>query len=120
LSDIVEELEDAVDRFESHPELELLELKEVTNMLRVLGDVGRDIIGSVIGKLMELMDGKRLGENISALYTSLKNAGMPDPIIQEIIKDYVNKALSMANIGEIVEKLLPVITQRKVEKEEKE
>jgi len=105
LTDVVKEIEDYINSL-SRPS-EVSELREVSNLLKTLGDVARDVLGSAISKFMEIVDGRKLGENISSLYTNLKNAGLPDQVIQEIIRDYTAKILSaVPNIADLVAKFL--------------
>jgi len=117
LSDIIRELEDSIVDLTKPSEVE--ELREVGNFIRTLGDVARDVIGSAISKFTEMINGKRLGENIASLYTSLKNAGLPDQVIQDIVKEYTTRTLSaVPNIAELVSKFLTMAEIKK--KEEKE
>jgi len=117
LSDIIDDLEDSVEDLTKPSDVE--ELREVGNLLKTLGDVARDVIGSAISKFSEMIDGKRLGVNIAALYTSLKTAGLPDQVIQDIVKEYTTKTLSaVPNIAELVSKFLTMAEIKK--KEEKE
>jgi hypothetical protein len=92
--------------------LEVEELREVKELIKTLGEVGKDVVGTIVVKLGEFFDGKRLGENISALYTSLKNTGMPDDMIKEIVMDYVKRTLTVVpEVYELISKFL-VMTQR--------
>jgi DNA-directed RNA polymerase beta' subunit len=122
LEDTIQELEDAVMGLESRSDVE--ELKEVGNLLRTLGDVARDVLGSAINKFIEIIDGKRLGENIAALYNSLKSAGLPDQVVHDIVKEYTTRVLSsIPNIADLASKFLSVAemrgkkTEKEVEKE---
>jgi flagellin-specific chaperone FliS len=118
LEDTIHELEDAVMGLERRSDVE--ELKEVGNLLRTLGDVARDVLGSAINKFTEIIDGKRLGENIAALYNSLKGAGLPDQVVQDIVKEYTTRVLSsIPNIADLASKFLSVAEVRgnKAEKE---
>jgi DNA-directed RNA polymerase beta' subunit len=122
LEDTIHELEDAVMGLESRSDVE--ELKEVGNLLRTLGDVARDVLGSAINKFIEIIDGKRLGENIAALYNSLKSAGLPDQVVHDIVKEYTTRVLSsIPNIADLASKFLSVAemrgkkTEKEVEKE---
>jgi hypothetical protein len=122
LEDTIQELEDAVMGLESHSDVE--ELKEVGNLLRTLGDVARDVLGSAINKFIEIINGKRLGENIAALYNSLKSAGLPDQVVHDIVKEYTTRVLSsIPNIADLASKFLSVAemrgkkTEKEVEKE---
>jgi len=118
LEDIINELEDAIMGLERRCDVE--ELKEVGNLLRTLGDVARDVLGSAINKFTEIIDGKRLGENIAALYNSLKGAGLPDQVVQDIVKEYTTRVLSsIPNIADLASKFLSVagVRGKKAEKE---
>jgi flagellin-specific chaperone FliS len=118
LEDTINELEDAITSLERRCDVE--ELKEVGILLRTLGDVARDVLGSAINKFIEIIDGKRLGENIAALYNSLKGAGLPDQVVQDIVKEYTTRVLSsIPNIADLASKFLSVAEVRgnKAEKE---
>jgi len=122
LENTIHELEDAAMGLKSRSDVE--ELKEVGNLLRTLGDVARDVLGSAINKFIEIIDGKRLGENIAALYNSLKSAGLPDQVVHDIVKEYTTRVLSsIPNIADLASKFLSVAemrgkkTEKEVEKE---
>jgi archaellum component FlaC len=118
LEDTINELEDAITGLERRCDVE--ELKEVGNLLRTLGDVARDVLGSAINKFTEIIDGKRLGENIAALYNSLKGAGLPDQVVQDVVKEYTTRVLSsIPNIADLASKFLSVaeVRGKKAEKE---
>lgn len=92
------------------PEYELTvireSLREVTNMFKTIGELVKD---SIISYMDKQFNARKLGEDIASLYTSLKNAGLPDQMINDIVKEYTKKALSGLNIGELVEKLLSML-----------
>ncbi|WP_440058972.1 hypothetical protein ACSU1N_04035 [Thermogladius sp. 4427co] len=117
LKDIAGELE------ESKARLEVEELREVGNLIKTLGSTARELITPLIDKLMEALDGKRLGENVSTLYRSLKESGMPDQLVESIVREYVGKALSLANIGDVLSRVLagfgkpPSMVKKEEEKE---
>jgi len=121
LSDIIDELEDVVYSLEDFAtglskSSDVEELREVGRFIRVLGDVARDVLGSAISKFSEIIDGRRLGENVAALYTSLKNAGLPDHLVQEIVKEYTTRTLSsIPNLADLVSKFLTVAEMKKEE-----
>jgi exonuclease VII small subunit len=117
LSDVIRELEDSVIDLTKPSEVE--ELREVSNLLRTLGDVARDVIGSAISKFTEMINGKRLGENIASLYTSLKSSGLPEQVIQDIIKEYTTRTLSaIPNIAELISKFFAMAEAKKKESRE--
>jgi archaellum component FlaC len=45
-----------------------VELREVGELIKTLGEVGKDVIGTIVVKLGKFFDGKKLGERIIALH----------------------------------------------------
>jgi hypothetical protein len=101
-------IEDAKKRVSPEYELTVIResLREVTNMFKTIGELVKD---SIISYMDKQFNARKLGEDIASLYTSLKNAGLPDQMINDIVKEYTKKALSGLNIGELVEKLLSML-----------
>jgi predicted transcriptional regulator len=101
-------IEDTKKRVSPEYELTVIResLREVTNMFKTIGELVKD---SIISYMDKQFNARKLGEDIASLYTSLKNAGLPDQMINDIVKEYTKKALSGLNIGELVEKLLSML-----------
>jgi predicted transcriptional regulator len=101
-------IEDTKKRVSPEYELTLIResLREVTNMFKTIGELVKD---SIISFMDKQFNARKLGEDIASLYTSLKNAGLPDQMINDIVKEYTRKALSGLNIGEFMEKLLSML-----------
>lgn len=99
LEDLVENAEDVIVEI-SGKKSDTEELREVLGVvapfLKDLGSTMKDILDTALGKLTEFLDGKKLGENIASLYENLKKTGMPDQMINEIVKEYVRKLLESA------------------------
>jgi predicted transcriptional regulator len=101
-------IEDTKKRVSPEYELTVIResMREVTNMFKTIGELVKD---SIISYMDKQFNARKLGEDIASLYTSLKNAGLPDQMINDIVKEYTKKALSGLNIGELVEKLLSML-----------
>lgn len=95
IEELIDETEEVIDRLSRGGKSEAEEVKEileaVSPFLKDLGSMVRQVIDSALGKVREFLDGKTLGENISALYERLKAAGLPEDVIKEIIKDYTKR-----------------------------
>ncbi len=78
------------------------ELSDVEELKAVLKAIS-DFIASLKGPLKELMDtimssldGSKLGEEVSALYKKLIDSGMPEDMVNEMVKTYFKHKLESA------------------------
>lgn len=55
---------------------------------------------------MSSLDGRKLGQEIAELYKTLKETGLRDLVIEEIVKDFYKKKLELApSISELIKAL---------------
>lgn len=129
LEDLVSSAEDAIDRIASGKSWSE-EVKEVVTAAspmveKALSSIG-EMMSQVVNKYMEIMDGRKIGENIAALYRSLKEAGMPENMIEKIVENYVTQitttvpAAALPNIMDFLQELLGGRKHKEVETTKKE
>ncbi|MEM4620009.1 MAG: hypothetical protein QW607_07320, partial [Desulfurococcaceae archaeon] len=70
------------------------------------------------------IDAKKLAQDITTLYNDLKNAGLPDEIVDRIVTDFYKKRLeAIPSTSELVKTIAEAIKTHggfKIEKEEVE
>lgn len=100
LEDLVSSAEDAIDRLVSGKSWSE-EVKEVVTAATPMVEKTLSLIGDMLSKFltkyMETMDGKKIGENVAALYKSLKEAGMPEELIRKTISEYITQITTMSS-----------------------
>ncbi len=109
------------------------EMREVFEILTPFIEKLKDMAKELVIIVTQSIDGKKLGEEATALYKELKEAGLPDDVVNEMVRDFFNKKLEMApSLGELFkslnkaikfktgEKGVKIITEEEFEKEEEE
>lgn len=92
-------------------------LEAVTPFLEKLKDMAKELINIITTS----MDGEKLGKDIANLYKELKEAGLPDEMINEMIRDFYRKKLeSMPTISELVKSFVGTFMMKEKKKEEEE
>ena len=85
-------------------------LEAVTPFLERLKDMAKEIIVTVAGSL----DGKKLGEEVASLYKELKSQGLPDDLINDLVKEFYRKKLEMApSISEVLKSITEAFKGKK-------
>lgn len=115
---VEEKVEKNEEKYEAIEHTEVKELEAVKVMVSEWLDKISVIAKEIIGAITSSLDGKKLGEEITEMYKRLKESGLPDDTINEIIRDFYKKKLELAPrlsdlISIISERFLP----KKVEKE---
>lgn len=110
---------------------EWIEKTEVEE-LKVIGEYLLPKVSELIGKLSESLkeiidvvmssiDGKKLAQEIGELYTGLKQAGLPEDMIKEIIREFYKKKLETApTLTDILRNITRFVSKRAVAVEEEE
>ncbi|MEM4969779.1 MAG: hypothetical protein QXE01_00840 [Sulfolobales archaeon] len=106
IEELLDEAREALDRVKSGRS-DVEELKELMPFLDRMVSMVKDLIGTAISQLTSALDGRKLGEDIGSLYERLKQAGMPENLIAETVKEYTRKRLeSSPSLPEVVEMLM--------------
>jgi hypothetical protein len=106
IEDLLDEAREALDRVKSGRS-DVEEIMELMPLLERMISMIKDLIGTAISQLTSALDGRRLGEDIGSLYERLKQAGMPENLIAETVKEYTRKRLeSSPNLQDIVDMLM--------------
>ncbi|MET1159570.1 MAG: hypothetical protein ABWW65_01280 [Thermoprotei archaeon] len=103
---------------------EIRAAKEVIESIGTLIDRVKDAVRDILSTALTSLDGKKLGEEIASMYKQLKEAGMPEELVNDIVKDYYNRKLSLIpSIDELLRSIAREIASSKVrlevEKEKK-
>ena len=126
IEDLVDEAREALERVKSGRS-EAEELKEVLNTVTPffdrLGSIAKDLLGTAISQFTSSLDGRKLGEDIGSLYERLKQSGMPDDMVAEMVRSYAKKRIeSVPSLPELLSTLierLPQLQPPKIGREEK-
>lgn len=93
LSEIRDLLEEIAEGKESEAEEAAKIIAAATPLIERLGSFVKEALKSVTDELSRSLDGKKLAEDIAALYQGLKQAGMSDEVVNEMVKDYYRRRL---------------------------
>jgi hypothetical protein len=108
---------------EAGEEEEHAETKDVALILDSISELVtrlKDVIRETITTAVNALDGRRLGEEISGLYNELKNAGLPEEMIEKIVTDFYRRKLdAIPSVNELISAIAREISEgRKIEVEE--
>jgi len=88
------------------------ELKFIFTTISEWIDKGKDLVREIVNSLTSALDGKKLGEDIAAFYNSLKNSGLPDELINEMVREYYKRRLeAIPSITEIIRSIREAFTR---------
>ncbi|OYT40955.1 MAG: hypothetical protein B6U89_00550 [Desulfurococcales archaeon ex4484_58] len=98
------------------------ELREVFDVISEFLDKAKDTIKEIIVAVAGSLNGEKLGKEVAALYKELKASGLPDDVVNEMVRDFYKKKLESApSVGELLKTLTEGIKfKKKVELEEEE
>ncbi len=72
-----------------------------------------EFIKSLEGPIMKLIDvflntlnGEKLGSDIAAFYTKLRDAGMPEDVVVSMTKEYFEKRTAIADLTNLIQKFV--------------
>ncbi len=72
------------------------ELREVLSTISEFISGLRQPIKEFLDMLMSSLNGEKLGKEVAALYRELKESGMPEEMIREIVNDFFKKKMESA------------------------
>ncbi|MEM1933889.1 MAG: hypothetical protein QXY53_05805 [Desulfurococcaceae archaeon] len=104
---------------------EIRELEIVKEMISEWFDKLSVIVKEIIGTITSSIDGRKLSEEVVEMYRRLREANVPDAIINEMIRDFYKKKLeAMPRLSDLItlitEKLLTKPSKKVEEKVIKE
>lgn len=110
IEDLVDDAREALDRIKSGKG-EAEEVREIMNAIMPffdkLGSIAREVVGTSVSQFVQALDGKKLGEDIGSLYERLKQAGMPEELVTETVKEYARKRIeSVPSLSDLLERFL--------------
>lgn len=110
LSEIRDLLEDVVEEKEGEVDDAVKIIEAAGPLIEKLGSFIKDALKSIMDELSRSLDGKKLAEDIAALYQGLKQAGMPDEVVNEMVKDYYRRRLeSVPSLSNLLTSLMKVV-----------
>lgn len=99
------------------------ELREAMNAVLSLVDKLKDAVKDVLATITTSLDGKRLGQEVVALYSELKRSGLPDEVVNRMVEEFYKKKLEQApTVNDLIKAVIDVVRggrPRVVVKEEK-
>lgn len=98
------------------------DVEEVRMVLDAISSFLKDLSGplkDLFNTLLQALDGAKIGEDVASFYRKLKEAGMPDDMVQDLTEKYFKSRLEAANIlGLLAKALKREITEEDEEEEE--
>lgn len=96
------------------------ELKAVSEILlpKVIEiiDKLKEVIKEGITTFASIIDGRKLAQEVSEMYRELKQSGLPEDIINEMIREFYRKKLEIApSLTEVIKAISEALTARKGE-----
>jgi hypothetical protein len=82
-------------------DLEKKEAEEIREMLSAVSKFLEDIkkpIADLINVMLDAMRGDRVGEEVAAFYKKLKESGLPDDVVRDMVKKYLEERVKMASL----------------------
>jgi hypothetical protein len=78
-----------------------------------LGSIVKEMVGTAVSQFVQALDGKKLGEDIGSLYERLKQAGMPEELVTETVKEYARKRIeNVPSLSDLLERFLGSLMSR--------
>jgi len=80
--------------------LEKKEAEEIREILSAVSKFLEDIkkpIADLINVMLDAMRGDRVGEEVAAFYKKLKESGLPDDVVRDVVKKYLEERVRMAS-----------------------
>ncbi|MEM0377770.1 MAG: hypothetical protein QXP68_01060 [Thermosphaera sp.] len=93
------------------------ELREVLDAVSPFLERLKDWVKEIIGLVTSGLDGKKLGEDVGRFYQELKNQGLPEDLVIEMVRDYYKRRMDAIPS---IEKLISGLTKFIGEEEEEE
>lgn len=111
--------EEPVEKEEIREEEEEKEVKEleivkgmISEWLDKIGVVIKDIVSTVTSSI----DGRRLSEEIVEMYKRLKEAGLPDDVVSEIIRDFYKRKLDLVpSLKDLISTISDLLSKKRTE-----
>jgi len=73
------------------------ELREILSAVsKFLEDIKRPI-ADLINVTLDAMRGDKVGEEVAAFYKKLKESGLPDDVVKDMVKKYLEERVKMAS-----------------------
>ncbi len=92
--------------------------EQVRGILRAVSEFIIDLkepLKEMLDAMVNVLEGKKLGEEVAVFYKKLKEAGMPEDMVREMTKEFLEKKLETApSVGSLISKLQNVIEEIEV------
>ncbi len=92
--------------------------EQVRGILRAVSEFIIDLkepLKEMLDAMVNVLEGKKLGEEVAVFYKKLKEAGMPEDMVREMTKEFLEKKLETApSVGSLISKLQDVIEEIEV------
>jgi hypothetical protein len=82
-------------------DLEKKEAEEIREMLSAVSKFLEDIkkpITDLINVMLDAMRGDRVGEEVAAFYKKLKESGLPDDVVRDMVRKYLEERVKMTSL----------------------
>lgn len=92
--------------------------EQIRGILRAVSEFIIDLkepLKEMLDAMVNVLEGKKLGEEVAVFYKKLKEAGMPEDMVREMTKEFLEKKLETApSVGSLLSKLQNVIEEIEV------
>ncbi len=92
--------------------------EQIRGILRAVSEFIIDLkepLKEMLDAMVNVLEGKKLGEEVAVFYKKLKEAGMPEDMVREMTKEFLEKKLETApSVGSLISKLQDVIEEIEV------
>ncbi len=85
------------------------ELRAIGDLVKSVGDLLREIVGfirQVMDEILDSIKGDKLGAEVAAFYSQLRDAGMPEDMIASMTREYFEKRIAIAELVKMLPQLL--------------
>jgi len=91
------------------------ELKIVLDTITPFLEKVKNMIKEILDMIISGIDGEKLGREVASLYQQLKQAGLPDEIVNEMVKDFYKKKLeSLPSLNDLIKTISEAVKSPKI------
>lgn len=91
------------------------ELKIVLDTITPFLEKVKNMIKEILDMIMSGINGEKLGREVASLYQQLKQAGLPDEIVNEMVKDFYKKKLeSLPSLNDLIKTISEAVKSPKI------
>jgi len=91
------------------------ELKIVLDTITPFLEKVKNMIKEILDMIISGINGEKLGREVASLYQQLKQAGLPDEVVNEMVKDFYKKKLeSLPSLNDLIKTISEAVKSPKI------